>query len=329
MKKCMLVFLMLLVCCANGNKPQDGAIRVNGTWIKKDNIDKVVELYKQQMLAAFPQKSLEGIPPTVKKNIAQQLIANELVLQEARKRKMPCDSARLEQMLEGIKKQFPDSAALDRELAKMGQTRQDMHNQVRDGLLIDTLIKSLSKPSDSVSEKACKEYYDGNQPQFASEKRFRVSQILFVVKKDASAAQKKAAADKAAKVLAEVKAGKDFAAEAKKYSEDPSTAKAGGDIGWFKKGDLKKEFDVVATPLKQNEVSNVFETDAGFHIAKKTGEEMLPPEPFEKAKDQIAKMLTLKKQNDIVKHFIDSLMVGAKIEYADTSYKLDKSAMAR
>jgi len=60
MKKCMLVFLMLLVCCANENKPQDGAIRVNGTWIKKDNIDKVVELYRQQMLAAFPRNHLRA-----------------------------------------------------------------------------------------------------------------------------------------------------------------------------------------------------------------------------------------------------------------------------
>jgi len=329
MKKSMLVILMLFVCCSNGGSPKDGAIRVNDTWIKKENIDKVVELYKQQMLAAFPQKSLEGIPPTIKKNIAQQLIANELLLQEARKRKVECDPARLAQMLESIKKQFPDSAALDRELAQMGQTRLDMQNQVREGLLIDTLIKSLGKLADSVTEKMCKDYYDQNPAQFVSDKRFRVSQILFSVKKDATASQKKAGADKAASVLAEIKAGKDFAAAAKKYSQDPSTAALGGDIGWFKKGDLKKEFDVVATALKPNEVSSVFETDAGFHIAKKTGEEMQPPEPFEKAKDQITKMLTLKKQNDGVKHFVDSLAAKAKIVYADTSYKLSGGLLAQ
>jgi parvulin-like peptidyl-prolyl isomerase len=329
MKKCILVFLMLLVCCANENRPKDGAIRVNDTWIKKDDIDKVVEMYRQQMLAAFPQKSLEGIPPTVKKNIARQLIANEVALQEARKRKLTSDPARLEQTLDGIKKQFPDSATLDRELVKMGQTRQQMRDQVRDGLLIDTLIKSLAKRSDSVTVKECKDYYDGNQAKFAPGKRFRASQVLFIVKKDASPAQKKAAADKAAKVLAEIKAGKDFAVEAKKYSEDPTTAKLGGDIGWFKKGDLKPEFDMVATSLKQDEVSNVFQTDAGIHIIKKTGEEALPPQPFEQEKDQIKKMLELKKQNDVVKLFVDSLIATAKIVYADTSYKSDEPAFAK
>lgn len=330
MKKSLpLLLLALLVCCAGENKPKDGVICVNGVWLKKDNIDKVVELYKQQMAAAFPQKALEGIPPEIKKNVARQLIANEVVLQEAKKRKVACDPARLEQTLDGIKKQFPDSATLDRELAKMGQTRQDMRNQVRDGLLIDTLIKSLGRSSDTVPDKSCKEYYDANQAQFASEKRFRVSQILITVKKDATPAQKKAAADKAAQVLAEVKTGKDFAAAAKKYSQDPSTAQAGGDIGWFKKGDLKKEFDVVATSLKPNEVSAVFETEAGFHIAKKTGEEMLPPQPFEKARDQIRKVLTLRKQNDVVKHFVDSLMSVSKIVYADTSYKENLSMFSK
>ncbi len=326
MKKVILALFALCVCCSSGSRPEDGAIRVNDTWIKKIDIDRVVERYKQEMMAAYPQKALEGMPPTIKKNIAQQFIANELLLQEARKRKLTSDPARLDQMLSAITKQFPDSAALDRELAQVGQTRKDMRNQVRDGLLVDSLLKTVGK-SDTATTKECQSYYEQNKAQFASDKRFRVSQILFNVKKDATAAQKRAAADKAAAALAEIKAGKDFAAAAKKYSQDPSTAGSGGDIGWFKKGDLKKEFDVVATALKPNEVSNVFETDAGFHIAKKTGEESLPPQPFEKAKDQIAKMLSLKKQNDAVKHFVDSLGALAKIEYADTSYKLNMSIM--
>jgi|WetSurMetagenome_2_1015567.scaffolds.fasta_scaffold00378_2 parvulin-like peptidyl-prolyl isomerase len=320
MKQWLIVALALLISCANQSKPKGGVISVNGVWLKKDNIDKVVELYKQQMYAAFPQKALDGLPPGLKKNIAHQLIANEVALQEAKKRAVTCNPARLAQMLDAIKKQYPDSATLDSALAKLGQTRKDMEDQVREGLLIDTLIKSLTARADSVPESECKAYYEANTSQFASEKRFRVSQILFTVQKSATPAQKKAAAEKAAHVLAEIKAGKDFAAAAKKYSQDHSTAVSGGDIGWFKKGDLKKEFDQVATPLTLNEVSGVFETDAGFHIAKKTGEETLPPQPYEKARDQIQKVLSLRRQNDIVKHFIDSLISAAKIVYVDTSY---------
>jgi foldase protein PrsA len=322
MKKCLMIIVMLMVCCAKENVPKDGVIRVNGTWIKKDNIDRVMDIYKQEMLRASPQQALEGLPAMFKKSVAKQLVATEVMLQEAKKRAMGFDSVSAVKMIDDIKKRFPDSASLDRELAKMGQTRQDMWRQAKEGLMVDSLIKTLLKRVDTVSAAVCKAYYESNMAKLVSEKRFRVSQIMFVAKKDLAADKKKLIVDKANKVLAEVKAGKDFAAAAKKYSEDGLTAKAGGDIGWFKRGDFKKEFDMVAMSLKQDEVSDVFETDVGFHIFKKTGEEALPPPTYEQVKDQIKTTIQLKKQNDIVKNFVDSLITKAKITYADTSYKM-------
>jgi parvulin-like peptidyl-prolyl isomerase len=322
MKKCLMIIVMLMVCCAKENVPKDGVIRVNGTWIKKDNVDRVMEIYKQEMLRASPQQALEGLPAMFKKSVAKQLVATEVMLQEARKRAIGFDSISAVKMIDDIKKRFPDSASLDRELAKMGQTRKDMWQQAKEGLMVDSLIKTLLKHVDTVSAAACKEYYEANMAKLTTEKRYRVSQIMFTAKKDLAADKKKLIVQKANKVLAEVKAGKDFAAAARKYSEDALTAKSGGDIGWFKKGDFKKEFDMVAMSLKQDEVSDVFETDVGFHIFKKTGEEALPPPTFEQVKDQIKNSIQLKKQNDVVKHFVDSLIAKTKITYADTSYKM-------
>jgi foldase protein PrsA len=322
MKKCLLIILMLVVCCAKENAPKDGVIRVNDTWIKRDNIEKVMELYKQEMLRASPQQALEGIPAMLKKSVAKQLIATEVMIQEAKKRATGFDSISAVKMINDIKKRFPDSASLDRELAKMGQTRKDLWQQAKEGLMVDSLIKTLLRRADTVSAAACKEYYESNMAKLTSEKRYRVSQIMFATKKGMAADKKELVAQKANKVLAEVKGGKDFAAAAKKYSEDALTAKSGGDIGWFKKGDFKKEFDMVAMSLKQDEVSNVFETDVGFHIFKKTGEEALPPPTFEQVKDQIKNTIMLKRQNDVVKHFVDSLIAKTKIIYADTSYKM-------
>jgi parvulin-like peptidyl-prolyl isomerase len=329
MKKCLMIILMLMVCCAKENTPKDGVIRVNDTWIKKDNVERIMEIYKQEMMRASPQQALEGLPATFKKSVARQLVATEVMLQEAKKRAIGYDSAVAVKMIDDIKKRFPDSASLDRELAKMGQTRKDMWQQAKDGLMVDSLIKTLLKHVDTVSAAACKEYYDNNMAKLASEKRYRVSQIMFVAKKGMAADKKNLIAQKAEKVLAEVKAGKDFAAAARKYSEDGLTAKSGGDIGWFKRGDFKKEFDLVAMSLKQDEVSNVFETDVGFHIFKKTGEEALPPPPYDQVKDQIKNTILLKKQNDVVKHFVDSLVTKTKITYADTSYKMEEGFGSR
>ena len=73
--------------------------------------------------------------------------------------------------------------------------------------------------------------------------------------------------------------------------------------------------------LKSNEISDVFETDVGFHIIKKTGEENLPPKSFDEVRPQIKNMIELKKHNDVVKQFVDSLFSISKITYADTAYK--------
>jgi parvulin-like peptidyl-prolyl isomerase len=81
--------------------------------------------------------------------------------------------------------------------------------------------------------------------------------------------------------------------------------------------------------LKQDEVSDVFETDVGFHIFKKTGEQALPPPTFDQVKDQIKNAIKLKNQNDVVKHFVDSLIAKTKIVYADTSYKMAEDIGSR
>jgi len=322
MKKAIAILLMLLVCCAKENSSKDGAIKVNDTWIKKETIDRVTEMYRQQMMQQSPEKALSASSPEMRKNISKQLIANEVVSQEAKKRHFGYSEQKYQSTLAGIKRQFKDSATFAAELAQMGQTEEDMKRQIKEGLADDSLIKSLFVNRDSISSQECKAFYDANSARFSGDKKFRVSQILLKVERTATPDQKKAAFEKANALLGKLKTGADFAAFAKKNSEDPQTAVNGGDIGWFKRGDLMREFDVVATALKLNQISDVFESPAGFHIIKKTGEEALPAQTFEQVQPQISQMIKMKKQNDIVKTFVDSLIKVAKITYADTTLKM-------
>jgi parvulin-like peptidyl-prolyl isomerase len=81
----------------------------------------------------------------------------------------------------------------------------------------------------------------------------------------------KAARQKAEDVLKRARAGEDFAALAKEFSDDPGSKTQGGDLGWFGRGQMIKEFEDTAFGLKDNEISDVVETKYGFHIIKVTG----------------------------------------------------------
>lgn len=113
-------------------------------------------------------------------------------------------------------------------------------------------------------------YYKANPGRFATAEQRRASHILIGADKAASAVTKGAARAKAEKLLAEVKAGKDFGALAKANSNDPGSAQQNGDLGFFGRGTMVKPFEDAAFSLKVGEVSGIVETDFGYHIIKLT-----------------------------------------------------------
>jgi len=122
----------------------------------------------------------------------------------------------------------------------------------------------------------------------------RASHILISAPKDASAADKAKAKQKAEELLAQVKAHPDqFAQIAQQNSQDPGSASKGGDLGYFGRGMIAggQAFDDAAFALKKDEISGIVQSDFGFHIVKVTDVKPAVTKPFDEVKDQIAKDL--------------------------------------
>ncbi|SAK63588.1 PpiC-type peptidyl-prolyl cis-trans isomerase [Caballeronia temeraria] len=155
-------------------------------------------------------------------------------------------------------------------------------------LLSPSTIAAASKPSDA----GLKKYYDDNIQRYRTEAEVRASHILVNAPKDASAADKAKAKQKAEALLAQVKAHPDqFAQIAQKNSDDPGSASKGGDLGYFAHGQIAggKAFDDAAFGLKKGEVSNIVESDFGYHIIQATDVKPSVTKPFDEVKDAIAK----------------------------------------
>ncbi|MBC8729955.1 SurA N-terminal domain-containing protein [Paraburkholderia sp. UCT2] len=161
---------------------------------------------------------------------------------------------------------------------------------------IQYLVMSPAALSASVqpSDADLKKYYDDNIAHFRTEGEVRASHILIAAPKDASAADKAKAKQKAEELLAQLKAHPDqFAQIARQNSQDPGSASKGGDLGYFGRGMIAggQAFDDAVFALKKDEISGIVQTDFGFHIIKVTDIKPAVTKSFDEVKDQIAREL--------------------------------------
>ncbi|MFC0397095.1 SurA N-terminal domain-containing protein [Paraburkholderia rhizosphaerae] len=155
-------------------------------------------------------------------------------------------------------------------------------------VLSPATLAASAKPTDADLQK----YYQDNIAHYRTEGEVRASHILISAPKDASAADKEKAKQKAEAILAQVKAHPDqFAAIAQKESQDPGSASKGGDLGYFTRGMIAggKAFDDAVFSLKKDEISNIVQTDFGFHIVKVTDIKPEVTKPFDDVKQAIEK----------------------------------------
>ncbi len=183
----------------------------------------------------------------------------------------------------------------------------------------------------SVPDSEVEAFYNANKDKFGQPEQRTASHILISVKKDASAADKAAAKAKAEAILAEVrKAPASFAAVAKAKSQDPGSAEAGGDLGVVEKGAFVKSVEDAIYALKQGEISNVVESEFGYHILTVPSITPAKLKTLDEAKAQIAAELkkgkaskkysemaevftnTVYEQSDSLKPVADKL--GLKVE---------------
>lgn len=156
----------------------------------------------------------------------------------------------------------------------------------------------------SIAEADVRKEYDAHPERFSQGEERRVSHILIQADKSAGDAALKAAKEKAEALLKQVAAKPDdFARLARENSQDPGSAEKGGDLGFFGRGAMVKEFEDAAFGLKkEGELSGVVQSDFGFHIIKLTAVKASKTRPFDEVKGEIAAEL---KRNEAARKYAE------------------------
>jgi peptidyl-prolyl cis-trans isomerase C len=185
-----------------------------------------------------------------------------------------------------------------------------MKNQLIVSRLLDTQLASAT----AVKESDISAFYKENPSEFQVPAQVRASHILVSASQTDDAATKNAARAKAAGILKRARAGADFAALAKEFSQDPVSAANGGDLGFFKQGDMVGPFNDTAFALAPGTISDLVETDFGFHIIKVLEKQAARAVPLQEARASIEQYLQNRGRQEQMQQFVQSLRSKGKID---------------
>lgn len=211
--------------------------------------------------------------------LLESIVDRVLMLQAAMKDSIiQVDDARVEEVvnqeLQQRSRQFAGGQpqlqeALAREGLTLAEYREILTTQARQEQLWQMFIQRRLQDAApvEVSEDELREAFDAAAGRLQSRpKSIAFDQVVLVPQISDSTLDTYRA--RAQEVLDSIRAGGDFEELAKEYSEDPGSAVNGGDLGWFRRGDMVREFEDTAFALVDGQVSNLVQTEFGFHIIK-------------------------------------------------------------
>jgi peptidyl-prolyl cis-trans isomerase D len=176
------------------------------------------------------------------------------------------------------------------------------------------------RPQAVVTSREIERSYNGNIEMYSTPEQLRASHILLKTAGKDEATVRKAAE----KILAEAKGGADFAALARKYSEDEQSAKQGGDLDYFSRGRMVAEFEQAAFAQAPGTISDLVKSSYGFHIIKVVDKKPATTRSLDEVRTQIHDQLAMEKAQKLATSL--AAEVGKQITVpAD----LDKVAQAR
>jgi peptidyl-prolyl cis-trans isomerase C len=288
----------------------DVIARVNGEPIQRAEFEKAIKTLEAQNGGSVPADQRDR----VYRGVLDQMIGYKLLVQESQARKIAVADAELEARVSQIRSQFPTEEAFKQVLAQQNLTVEQLKSDARSELLVTNLLKAEVEPKVAVTPEQVSDFYQKNPDKFQQGERVRASHILLAFPPNADAAAKLTVKTKAEGLLKELKAGKDFATLAKANSQDPGSAVKGGDLDYFEKGQMVGPFDQAAFTLKPGEMSDLVETQFGYHIIKVTEKQASRAVPLAEVRDKIQQYLDNQSRQAATEAFVGALKTKGKVE---------------
>lgn len=226
------------------------------------------------------------------------LIIEKIVRLEAEKENIEVTKDDIQAEMDKMIEEFGGEEVFNNALTFYGVTRADMEYDIEMNLYLERLLE----PVIEITEDEMKNYFEENKDSFAQKEEVKARHIL--VEDEETAREVKEKIDK----------GGDFEELAKEYSTDTGTKDKGGDLGYFGKGKMVKEFEDAAFSLDIGEVSEPVKSEYGFHIIKVEDRKEAKEANYEESKEEIREKIFEQKYPEAYNNWIQKKLEEYDIE---------------
>lgn len=334
---------MLLLALPAWAKTLDKTLAiVNGEAILLSEFDRASEPVLEQFKRVTPLS--EQTPARIKEiktKVLEQLIDDRLLTQEAKKQSIKVSKLEISDGVRRVKQRFADEAEFQKELRKEGIAYEQFEKRISDQIAVIKLIdQEIKAKIPTPTETEVKNLYEAvnaiahDKPIPAGYKaselddiktlakllqhrfgeRVRARHILIRVEPRATAADKAKAREKMVEVQKKLKKGTDFVELARQYSEDPGSKERGGDLGYFTRGEMTPPFEKAAFGLEVGQMSDIVETDFGFHLIRVEEKKAASKFTFAEIQEDLKDFLFQQRASQKFEAWIDNLRKKSAIK---------------
>jgi peptidyl-prolyl cis-trans isomerase SurA len=298
------------VSAEGGKVVEEIVARVNNEVITRSELDHSIATAEEDAKADCQNRctpeQLKTLTEDRQKNALRELIDQSLLVQRAKDMSISVEPDVIKQLDQiRIENKMASMEALEQAVSSQGLNWEDFKNNIRNGLLTKKVIGNEVGSHINIEKEEVQKYYDEHKAEFIRPEQvaLRSIEVNTAGKDAAEIVELKKKADTA---LKRIQDGEDFGEIAKRYS-DGATAKQGGYLGQYKRGELSKELEDTVFKMKRNDLTPVMETKQGFLVMQVLEHYDEGEQPLEKVREEIMNKLYGERMEPALREYLKTL----------------------
>ena len=289
-------------------------MKVNGKEIPRQAVEhELNRLIRFYVSHGMPEEQLRAQLPALKDRAEEQAVGTALLFEEAEQLGISVSDDEVEASVKRMAAEAGGPDKLRAILKKQGSDLHALRGEIRRGRRVDKLVAQVTASAPAPTESECRAFFDAHRAEFGKEAQVRAQHILVSPADKSPEAREKALA-KIKAIRERIEAGSDFSEEAAAHSDCPSGKQSAGSLGWFSRGQMVPEFDNAVFSLPVGGLSDIVETQFGYHVILKNDEQPATVPDFAEARERVADLLLHDRRGKLLSDHVAALRKTAKIE---------------